>query len=557
MRFIEDASEEKLRGGFYTPEKIASFVLKFAINRNKDYDILEPSCGDGIFLEQIKKNNFDNKSITAIELDPFESSKAKKINLKNSEVITGDFFKFCNSTKKRFNLVIGNPPYIRYQYFNKEQRNEAEKIFKKANLKYSKLTNAWVSFVVGSSLLLKEKEKGKIAFVLPAEILQVSYAKQLRDFLAHFYNNISIVSFKKLVFPNIQQEVVLLLCERNLDDNSHLIEHLEINDADDLKKIDVNKLKTPKKKIDFKNNKWTFYFLSQSEINFLEKIINDKKIKPLNNFCKIEVGMTMGSNAFFTVSEDIVNRYNLKKYALPLVGRSVQIKGVNFTKEDWEMNVKKGSNTFFLNFPNIKNIQQNKQALRYIREGENKGINKWYKCGIRDEWQKVPSVWISDGLFIRRNNIYPRLIINDVKAYTTDTMHRVSINKGVDIKSLIGSYYNSLSFAFAELFGRSHGGGVLELMPSEAGNILIPYDEKNKILFKKIDEMLKKGKKIDEIILITDKIILSENYGFTDEEIKKINSIWKKLLNRRLNRNKKVKLFQDKKVLPVLLEGNK
>ena len=80
----------------------------------------------------------------------------------------------------------------------KKKRAEAEKIFAKASLKYSKLTNAWVPFVVGSSLLLKET--GKIGFVLPAEILQVSYAKQLRNFLAHFYNKINIISFKKLVY---------------------------------------------------------------------------------------------------------------------------------------------------------------------------------------------------------------------------------------------------------------------------------------------------------------------------------------------------------------------
>lgn len=50
--------------------------------------------------------------------------------------------------------------------------------------------------------------------MLPAEVLQVSYAQQLREFLSHFYNKINIVSFEKLVFPEIQQEVVLLLCEK-------------------------------------------------------------------------------------------------------------------------------------------------------------------------------------------------------------------------------------------------------------------------------------------------------------------------------------------------------
>jgi adenine-specific DNA methylase len=154
-----------------------------------------------------------------------EAEKANKIKLNNKNVINTDFHLYCNETAQKFDLVVGNPPYIRYQYFHEEQQNEAIKVFNRAKLKYSKLTNAWVSFVVGSSLLLKEK--GKIGFVIPAELLQVSYAQQLREFLAHFYNKINIISFEKLVFPDIQQEVVLLLCEKNGSD-SHLIEHLDI-----------------------------------------------------------------------------------------------------------------------------------------------------------------------------------------------------------------------------------------------------------------------------------------------------------------------------------------
>ena len=281
MVLIKDASKDKLRGGFYTPKEIADFMLKWAINGNKSMDILEPSCGDGIFLQIAKERKISYHSFTAVEFDEYEYEKAKSIGLENSNLINDDFHNYCLNTDDRFDLVIGNPPYIRYQYFSKEQQQLAEKIFKKSKLKYSKLTNAWVSFVVGSSQLLKEK--GKIAFVLPAEVLQVSYAQQLREFLAHFYNKINIVSFEKLVFPEIQQEVVLLLCEKD-GTNSHKIEHLELRNADDLKDLDISKLKNPQKTIDFKSNKWTFYFLDQDEIDFLEGLQENKTVPKLGKF---------------------------------------------------------------------------------------------------------------------------------------------------------------------------------------------------------------------------------------------------------------------------------
>jgi len=535
MQLIKNASKEKLRGGFYTPESIASFILKWAFNGNKELDILEPSCGDGVFLEEIQKGNYDYNSVTAIELDEIEAIKSRKIGLNSTQIINSDFHDFCINTKQKFDLIIGNPPYIRYQYFDKEQQKFASKIFEKADLKYSKLTNAWVSFVVGSSLLLKEE--GKIGFVLPAEILQVSYAQPLREFLGQFYNKINIVSFEKLVFPDIQQEVVLLLCEKN-NTKTHLIEHLELRDAEELQKLDVSKLKSPKKKIDFKSNKWTFYFLDQKEIDFLENLQLDRRIPQLGNYAKVEVGITTGSNPFFTVPLSTVQFYNLEKYAKPLVGRSVQVPSAIFTEEDWLYNRNSEARTHFLSFPKMKNLNGSIGARDYIAWGEEMKINKGYKCRIRDEWQIVPSQRISDALFIRRNNKYPKLIINEAKAYTTDTMHRVTVKENAEIKALTASYYNSLSFAFSEICGRSHGGGVLELMPNEVERILLPYNENNAKLLPIIDKMIREKKNISELLKITNEKILKENFRFTDSEIELADGIWRKLSERRLNRGK-------------------
>lgn len=535
MQLIKEATDEKLRGGFYTPEPIASFILKWALNGNKDLDILEPSCGDGIFLKQIKQNNYEYNSVTAIEFDEIEAEKSKEIRLENSKVVNTDFHEYCINTKDKFDLVIGNPPYIRYQYFDREQQQYAINIFEKSNLKYSKLTNAWVSFVVGSSQLLKDE--GKIGFVLPAEILQVSYAQPLRQFLAKFYNKINVVSFEKLVFPNIQQEVVLLLCEKN-NTNTHLIEHLELRDASELKNLDVSKLKSPKKKIDFKSNKWTFYFLEQEEIDFLEKFQNENKIKQLGEYAKVEVGITTGSNPFFTVPLSTVQFYNLEKYARPLVGRSVQVPSAIFTQKDWNKNRDNGARTHFLSFPKMENLNGSTRAKDYIAWGEEEKINEGYKCRIREEWQIVPSQRVSEALFIRRNNIYPKLIINEADAFTTDTMHRVTSKQNIDLIALTASYYNSLTLAFTEICGRSHGGGVLELMPNEVERILLPYHAKNAKLLPQIDKLIRAKKDISEILKITNERILKENYGLTNQEINLADSIWKKLSQRRLNRRK-------------------
>jgi adenine-specific DNA-methyltransferase len=508
MKLIENASPEKLRGGVYTPEPIAEFILRWGINGSTNFDILEPSCGDGVFLKVLKELKSKYKSITAIEFNKIEAKKAEKIDLKNKQIINEDFHAYCNNTSHRFDLIVGNPPYIRYQFFDRKQQVEADDIFIKAGLTYSKLTNAWVSF-----------------------------ALQLRKFIAQFYNKINIISFKKLVFPNIQQEVVLLLCEKN-DTKEHNIEHIELEDASELKTLDTGRLKSPQKKIDFKSNKWTFYFLEQEEIDFLETIAIKRNISTLGKYAKVEVGITTGSNDFFTVPLTTVEEYSLQEYAKPMVGRSVQVNSVIFTEKDWEKNKYSKAKAHLLAFPDKKNLNQKNGAIKYIAHGENLGIHKGYKTGIRDDWFVVPSLRISDALFIRRNNLYPRLIINEAEAYTTDTMHRVFVKNGIDINALTASYYNSLSLAFTEVSGRSHGGGVLELMPNEAENVLLPYHKDNAKLLSQIDNLIRNKTNIEDVLKFTNQIILKEHFGLTEKEINLAHSIWKKLSARRLNRGK-------------------
>ena len=530
MKIKKNINLDKLRGGFYTPETITKFILAWAFNGNKFCDILEPRCGDGAFLKSLKKGKYSFNSVTAIEYYKEEAQKAQKVTLQNTKVIISDFHKYCNTTSQKFDIVIGNPPYIRYQYFDKEQQQEALKIFKKNNIKYSKLMNSWSAFVVGCTNLLNDN--GKLAFVLPSEILQVINAKVIREFLLKQYSKISIVSFKKLVFEKIQQDVILLLCQKGSTE-PHL-EYIEVEDDKALEYIDLYKIKNPTKCI-YSSEKWTMYFLEQKELDFLHKIENNQNFSKLSEYLKVEVGMTTGGNDFFTVDKNTIDKFKLKRYAKPLLGRSVQVKGCNFTREDWLNNQINQSKANLLLFPSKQKIKS-KKSLEYLSIGENNGVSSGFKCRIRNEWQIIPSANISDAFFSRRNSIYAKMILNSAQAYCTDTMHRIWFNKGVNIKALIASYYNSITFAFVELAGRTFGGGALELMPSEVASLYIPYCTENEMLFEKINQMLRNNCEINEILDYTDKKILKENLLLSPEDIELAKHIRQKLLNKRINR---------------------
>ena len=91
---------------------------------------------------------------------------------------------------------------------------------------------------------------------------------------------------------------------------------------------------------------------------------------------------------------------------------------------------------------------------------------------------------------LKRSHNTPRLILNTVGAYTTDTAYRIRTSKVVAEK-LVGCFVNPLTALSAELEGRHYGGGVLELIPSEIERLLVPLPEKIEIDLAELDHAIR------------------------------------------------------------------
>jgi hypothetical protein len=65
-------------------------------------------------------------------------------------------------------------------------------------------------------------------------------------------------------------------------------------------------------------------------------------------------------------------------------------------------------------------------------------------------------------------------VLNGTAATSTDTVHRVAFRDEQAGREAVSAFHNSATFLFAEIEGRSYGGGVLELEPSEAERLLLP-----------------------------------------------------------------------------------
>lgn len=544
MKLKKDISFKKERGGYYTPEKLANFITTLLYKEN--LNILEPSCGDGVFLRSIlnvsENNNY--RKIDAIEIVKEEYEKCAKLvqNIDNANLYNDDFYNFYQNTKEKYDLILGNPPYIRYQYLTEKQRKRQSEVLLENNMVPNKLINSWVFFLVACVNLLNDH--GTIGFVIPAELLQVVYAEDLRAYLSRELSKITIISFDDLIFDDAEQEVVVFIGEKDTRANHCSIANCSFKDLDNL----INDFKLERLEYNHltnERNKWTKYYLSEYQNTLIDNIKNNNKFQKFKDVALINVGITTGNNDYFSVNKEIVSEYDLENVTIPLIGRSSQAHGLFFDEKDWKFNVDKGVKAYLIHFDETIDFNElSKKQQKYIKYGEKIGANKGYKCKIRNKWYSIPSIWVPDAFFLRRSNNYPKFVMNKINAVSTDTMHRINFYEGINKNKVLLSYYNSITFAFVELNGRSYGGGVLEVLPKEVSNIYLPIidgisDEKTMELLKIVDEKIRDKNDIEELLDIMDKEILINHLKISAETVLEFRKIWKFMLERRHNRGKR------------------
>lgn len=541
MILKQDSTKQKLRGAYYTPYRVAEKMVEFFQEDPSIHTILEPSCGNGVFVEMVQKKRLLNNggSMTAIEIEASEVQKAaQRIEPSaNIRLLAMDFFQYyaANKEQQRYDLILGNPPYIRYQYLRDQQRAEMSQILTEHGMKANKLINTWVGFLVACVHLLSEH--GKIAFVIPAEILQVAYAEELRLFLSQSLSSITLLTFEELVFPDIEQEIVILIGEKGGQEQGiRIVELRNLEDLDTLRLPDNGF-----QKLCQVHEKWTKYFMSREENALIARIRNDSRFQKMSDTALINIGITTGNNKYFSVTKKVVEEYELEHVVRPLIGRSAHAGSVYFQSEDWSVNADGGKAAYLIDFPDIPIESYPKKHRSYIKKGEKNKEHTGYKCRIRDRWYRVPSIWVPDAFFLRRNNLYPKFVLNCCEAVSTDTMHRLKFYDGIDPERIVLSYYNSISFAFTELCGRSYGGGVLEILPGELGNVMLPVldqipDRQIQEALFQVDEIVRKKEQIEKALDLVDQKILADGLGLDTDLCAQARNIWKKMQQRRLRR---------------------
>jgi adenine-specific DNA methylase len=538
MNFIVNESAQKLRGGYYTPAKLADYIARWTLGHGAK-EVLEPSCGDGVFVDSVAAASDSGVHFHGFELFPEEARKAKKraaVHASIKATITpDDFLPWAIGELLRgaapFDAVVGNPPFVRYQYLDPGAQRNAEAIFKILGLPFTKHTNAWVPFVLASIALLKPG--GRLGMILPAEIIHVRHARPLRSYLGSLCSRLLIIDPEEIWFDGTLQGAVILFAEKKKSASSHAY-GIGITPVvgDDFLSKDAEKIFSSITRINGQTaaGKWTRALLTQAERDLLDRIAGHTDVHEFREVATVDVGIVTGANEFFLVDDATVASYSLEEFAHPMFGRSGHCPGVIYDAAQHEANAAQGFPTNFLWFNAASSNLISKKTRRYIEAGERPALHSRYKCRIRKPWYRVPSVYATEVGMLKRAHDIPRLILNKINAYTTDTAYRITPLE-VTSRKLVSCFINPLTALSGELEGRHYGGGVLELVPSEIEELLVPLPKGLIGSIEKLDEAMRRERAT--VVLASHGFKVMRALGVCVRDCEDLMVAWTRLKNRR------------------------
>jgi hypothetical protein len=527
--------DAKALGAYYTDEEIANFLVTWAIRSQQDV-VLDPSFGGGVFLRAAASRirvlgGTPSKQVAGVELDPAAFQEAGDFR-----VSKGNFFDFDSADGDDrgerlggFDAVVGNPPFIRYQRFTGPERRKALNRAAEQGVTLSQLTSSWAPFVVHSSAMLKRG--GRLAMVVPYEIVHARYAKPVLEFLAANFRELTLLTFDEPLFPSINEATVLLLAEGKDEGTSARLWIRSFVNAGGLGSEPASSAEIEIRAVVGDEERFSALHLPPAYRDLYTAA--RRFCTELGDVADIGIGYVTGANDFFHVTPEVQRQYGLPASDLaPVVCRGSAFRGAILSDADWREGLASGASAYLLK---LESLPPAKSTRCYLDHGVSLGVPSRYKCRSRTPWYRVPNVYAADAFLTYMSGDRPRLVANEAGLHAPNTLHVLRLRETHwTARALAVAWQGSISRLSCEIEGHAMGGGMLKLEPREASRVLIATEvatEDMDGLATEIDALLRAGRD-DAAREVVDGVTLRAQ-GFAGRDCERLAEAAKMLQQRR------------------------
>jgi HD superfamily phosphohydrolase len=487
MRFTSDI--EKDLGAAETPEPVARFMASWAI-RGTDDVVLDPALGDGGFLMAAYDRLMDlgaapshaRHQLVGVEVDPvawnrFGERWRPRPPLSDSRAIRRNFLELrpplCEGSAP--NVVIANPPYVRGHRLKGtiwrrafETANEVLQDALGTGHKLSERASSWAPYLLNAIRFLTSD--GRLAMVLPTELLSADYAADVRRFLLRRFPRLCFVLFARRVFPQ-EQDVLLLLAESQ---GPAGVKRIEVSGPDGLEGAAARAEDAPPIGRGWLRDRWTALLTRGEALDVMSSLLDDGNAIPFSDVATVNVGIVTGDTDFYVLSPLEAEKHGIRpEWLKPVLTKASQIPGAVFSNIDLCSLQDPTSKHLLLRLPPDANVFEESAVAAYLEEGKRRGVHLRYKCRKRWPWYSVPYSRPPDAFVTYMSGSRCRICLNRAAISCTNTIHQVFMKQG-GAELCAVAFYSSLSALSHELIGRTYGGGLLKLEPGDLKRSLLP-----------------------------------------------------------------------------------
>jgi adenine-specific DNA methylase len=543
----------KALGAFYTDVQIADFLVWWAVRSAQDM-VMDPSFGAGVFLRSACRRLTELggdpvAQVFGIEVNPqvygrIADKLSDEFQVAKQNLRLCDFFDCHAAAAHHVDVIVGNPPFIRYQRFTGDVRKRALSCARRQGVHLSELSSSWAPFLVHSIAMLKEG--GRLAMVVPMEVGHARYALPVLRYLAGAFERVTFLTFQKKLFPDLSEDTLLLLAENKggspsaffAQDLSHpgLLLGLQVENRPI---VDTQAMNTPA--LSEGRERLVEYLIPPAARELYHELKGLESTRRLGDLADVGIGYVTGANDFFHLDPQQANLWEIPQAFLKqAIRRGRALSGLRFTPEDWRKAVDVGQGAYLLHITPGSELPVG--VRRYLADGETQGIPGAYKCRTRSPWFCVPHVHQPDAFLTYMSGHTPSLVANEAGVVAPNSLHMVRLHGGTALTSeaIAALWFTSLTRLSAEIEGHALGGGMLKLEPTEAENVVVALPvlsaETSSELAGRLDTLARAGRYV-EAQDYADEAILREGIGLSHGDCRLLRTAGDTLRNRRYSRS--------------------
>jgi type I restriction-modification system DNA methylase subunit len=493
--------------------------------------ILDPACGSGAFLNQaleylIKEHkqlqndlaligdlfssytveesvlehnlygvdiNEDAVEIAKLSLWLRTAQRGRALTNLNDKIVCANSLLEMPFSENSFDVVIGNPPYVRQEMIKEIKPQLQEKY-----ITYTSTSDLYVYFYELSYKLLKQN--GLNGFICSNKFFRAKYGEVLRDLILKEMTIKTIVDFTgKKVFEDATADSAITIFEKSKsNNNSFNVVSKELDNSYEMKQSNLTK---------------SYFAFTEIEIRNIHQKIETKGIKLKNWNLTMNMGIKTGFNEAFIIDEAKRNEFISKdkknaEILKPILrGRDIKKYGYEFGGM-YIINIHNNPPVDIENYPIIK--EHLNQYFEILEKRSDKGITPYNlrNCAFLNDFEKEKIIWLE---------------LSDKSKFTIENEHYTLagtfIMTGESLKYLLAFFNSKLIEWYFDYICNSSGVGTNQWKKVFVEQIPIPKieEEEQQPFIKFVDEILEAKQKIKDYKILLDEAIKNNNF---DREIK-------------------------------------